>query len=261
MGRVQPKVETVGDILDATPAENERARIGGNFPPEPTPFEAAKIKVDDNVGEATLWLDGQAVESKDVADGLALLLDEIRKARKAADDARKVEAKPFDDGKAEVQARYKPLLDNADRATDAIKAALLKWDAKEDARLRAIAAAERAKADEAARIAAKARATMDAANLAEVAEVERQTAASDAAQEAARRAESAKVVVKGGARAVAFKTVYDAVLTDRRAALNHYAVRNPAALTAWIQEQADQDARGSRGAVPGVEFVPRKVAA
>ena len=239
----------------------DRLGIGGNGPPEPTLYEAAKAKVDDIAEEAAMWLDGADVESPEQADGLALIRDLAMKARKQADEARKVENEPFDTGKAEVQARFNPLLKDADRIKDAVNAALLKWQAKQDAILRAAAVAERAKADAAAEIARKARATMDAANLANVAEVERQTAASDAAQEAARRAENAKVVIKGGARAVSFKTVYDAVVTERRQALNYYAVRDPAALTAWIQSMADVDARGARGTVPGVQFVPRKVAA
>src|SRR3546814_7413600 len=38
-------------------------------------------------------------------------LDDARKARKAAEDQRKIEAKPFDDGKAAVQALWTPLTD------------------------------------------------------------------------------------------------------------------------------------------------------
>src|SRR5690349_4076026 len=101
---------------------NPRAVIGGNNPP-PSPFEIAQKAVEDIYGEASMWLDGATVDSQELADGIGNLASELRKARKLADETRKIENKPFDDGKAEVQARYKPLLDKADLAIEACKKA------------------------------------------------------------------------------------------------------------------------------------------
>ncbi|MEG7685981.1 hypothetical protein, partial [Listeria monocytogenes] len=67
---------------------DNRHAIGGNNPPEPTPYEAARAKVAEARDEAAMWLDGAAVTSQEQADGLEQLLDMARKAGKQADDAR-----------------------------------------------------------------------------------------------------------------------------------------------------------------------------
>src|SRR3954462_1773802 len=107
------------------------AGIGHNNPPA---FEAIKVHVDDLMVEAKNWCDGSAIESQAQADVVAKLIDDFRSAAKAADEARKEEAKPFDEGKAKVQEKYGALIADTKgqkgqivRALEALKATLTPW--------------------------------------------------------------------------------------------------------------------------------------
>jgi hypothetical protein len=219
-----------------------------------TPFIAARDTINDYVGEVREWLDGKPVASPQQAEGLAHLLDMLAKARKAADEARKMEAQPFDDGKAEVQARYKPLLTDADRAIDAIKAALGAWQLAEQQKRDEAARAAREAAEKAQREAAQARAAADADNLAarEAAEAKLQQAA-QLAREAA-RIEAAPVGAKGAyaARRTALVATVKAVeIVEGAPALAWLRQRYPdelkAALLAIVQRHKAHD-------VPGVRY-------
>ena len=114
---------------------NSTAKMGHNNPP-PSPFEAAAEKIETLHVEAKNWLDGEAIENQAQADEVSKLLDMARNAKKEADAARKEEAKPFDDGKKEVQARYKPLLDRADAIADLCKKVIAPFIAKVEAEKR-----------------------------------------------------------------------------------------------------------------------------
>jgi chromosome segregation ATPase len=57
------------------------------------------------------------------------------------------------------------------------------------------------------------------------------------------------------------RTYWEAEITDRRDALNHYIKREPEAFLDLIQTLADRDARSTRAPVPGVIFHERKRAA
>lgn len=237
----------------ADDGSNPRAVIGGNNPPEETPYEVAAAKLADVHTEALAWLDGAEVESQDQADGLATILDMARDVRKLADEARKVENEPFDTGKAEVQKRYNPLLKQADAIRETVLATLTTWRNAKLAEQRAEAAAKQKEADRLAALAAKARATLDATNLAGRERIEQITADSEKAQREAARAAKPKPT--------GLRTYWRAEITDPRAAINWYAKEQREGLLAWLQAQADIDARGDRGTVPGVEFVSEQRAA
>src|SRR3546814_2956899 len=68
---------------------------------------------------------------------VAKLIDEARKGQKAAEDLRKEEAKPFDDGKKAVQAKWTPITDEKKGKYALIiataKKALAPWLVKLDA--------------------------------------------------------------------------------------------------------------------------------
>ena len=128
--------------------------IGHNNPP--SPFDAHRVNIEDLYGEAKNWLDGEPIASPEQAEAVETLLDMLRDGERAADEARKVEAKPFDDGKAEVQARYNPILKKAKVAADACKSALTTWRNAIAAEKAKAAAAAQAEAAEKARIAAEA---------------------------------------------------------------------------------------------------------
>lgn len=193
---------------------NEVVLIGHNKPP--TPFDEAANAIDALKEEAKHWLDGAEVSSQPEADAIAKLLDMARKTKKRADDLRKTEAKPFDDGKKAVQAKFKPLLEDCDRIADVCKAANLPWLKKIEEQRRMEEEAARAKAAEEAR---KAQEALDAARANDLEareQAERQVKAAQEAEREANRAAKQKGTAKGGARAMSLRTVFRHEIVDAR---------------------------------------------
>lgn len=248
---------TVADIMADVLAETAPPIGHNNPPPAPSPFEVAQAKIAEARDEARMWLDGKPVASQDEADGLAQLIDMARKAGKLADENRKIEAKPFDDGKADVQARYKPLLADAERVTKALLAASGAWLVK-------VEAAQRAKADadriEAQRLADAARAAHAAANPQNLAEVEAAEAAIDEAKRAekiAKAADGAVASAKGATatRAIGLRSYWLADVTDP-AEFARYLWRNHnAEYLAWLDEVASRMVARDHVDLPGVKAV------
>lgn len=238
--------------------------IGHNAPPPdaPDPFAAIKVHVDDLMTEARNWCDGAAIENQDQADAVAKLIEDFRAAQKAADDARKEEARPFDEGKARVQEKYAPLLAETKtqtgaipRAMAALKASLAPWLRKQEAERQE---RERAAREEAAR---KAREAAEAMRAADAANLEAREAA-EALVHDAKVAESAVAAVgrekahaRGDGKAIGLRRTCRAVMTDRKAALFHYAATQPEALTAFLQQLADADVRRAIRVIPGFDVV------
>lgn len=252
-------VETVGDLLEQTPPPAKGSVVGDNNPPELTPFEVVKQEIDDLVLEARNWLDGEGVSNEDQASNVAILRDKLRDAAKRADELRKAEAKPFDDGKAEVQARYNPLIqkdrglcDIAIQTCNNVLKPFLK--AKDDAQ-RAEATRLQREAEEAAAVAQ--RAAREAAETQDIEEREKaESLLAEAREKAgdAKRADSAKPQVAGGARAAGLKSIFTPELVDPAAALAHYRQTRPGALKEWLIDQARIDVRGGHhapDAIPG----------
>lgn len=238
--------------MDTITAENPRAVIGGNAPPL-TPYEAAEKAIEDIYSEAALWLDGAVVADKSTADGIDNLKKLIATARKAADEARKVEKKPFDDGAAEVQGRYNPLLAKADRAKDACNKALEPWLIAERKRLDAEVAEARRIAEE-KRLAAEAaiRAT-DTANLAAREEAEALVKDAKKADAVANRA-GRQTATAGGTlgRATGLRSYPVATITDFVLAARHYWTAAPDDMRALVQTLADKDATAGKRDIPGI---------
>ena len=241
-------------------ADGALAEIGHNNPPAdaPDPFTAVKIHCDDLYMEAKHWLDGAAITTDAEAAAVDKLLDDARKAWKAADDARIEENVPFDLGKAAVQEKYAPLIAKTKSTTgtmvrlqDACKAALEPWrKAKAD---EAAAKAEearklaQAKADEAA-----------AAMQASAGNLEDREAAEElvkAANEAARDAGRAE---KAATTGTGLTTYYVAVLTDQRAAMLHYMKDQPGEFIALCQRLAEADVHSGKRSLPGFTVEERK---
>src|SRR3546814_437106 len=124
--------------------------------------------------------------SSDVCSSdLAKRIDEARKGQKAAEDLRKEEAKPFDDGKKAVQAKWTPITDEKKGKYALIisvaKKALVPWLEHLEAEQRADAERKRKEADEARQAALEAeRAATD-------------LAAAEQAEEARRVADKAEI--------------------------------------------------------------------
>ena len=235
---------------------NPRASIGGNMPPEPTPFEKADAEVSKLYDEAKLWLDGAKVDSQPLADGIANLLNMLRAAEKSADAARKAEKEPHDKAAKAVDAKFKPILEKAKLATDACKKALTPWLAHLEAEKAAKAEAARREAEEKRRAAEEAIRARDAANLEQTASAEALLKEAQKAERAASRAENDTAKAGHGAlgRAVSLRTVHTPVMTDPRAAVLHYWTANRDEMVALLQTFAERDVRAGKREIPGFEI-------
>ena len=223
--------------------------IGHNAPP---PFEAWSLHIEDLFKLVSDTTAGGAVQNDEQEAALDALLDDFRKARKAADTERAAEKKPHDDAAKAVQVRWKPLLDKCDMAVEEIKRLQTPYRT----------AKQRAK-DEAAR---KAREEAEAKRL-EAEAALRQSDDLEArfeAEETLKQAQKLAAVANRIDRtATGLRTYWEAEITDRKAALLHYLKEQPEAFATFIQELADRDARNeaTRRDIPGVIFHERKKAA
>ena len=217
--------------------------IGHNSPPA---HEAHAM----NIEELFALANGiPAIETAEQEAAADQLLDDLRKARKAADESRKAEAKPFDDGKAAVQERYKPILSCADIATDAVKALLTPYRAAQKAKADAEAARLRKEAERAAQAAQEALQSDD---------LEDRLAAEQAIKDARIATIQANKIDRA---ATGLRTSWEAEITDPRAALNAMLKSQPERFMALIQDIANELARTTREKVPGVLYHERKKAA
>lgn len=196
------------------------APIGHNNPPTPTPFDLSRDEIESLYAEAKNWLDGKAITSQAQADEIQKLMRLIQDAEKRADDRRKIEAKPFDDGKMEVQARYNPLIQKdkgkTSLAVQACKSALAPWLKKLDDEQRAAAEEARRKAEEARLAAMEAMRLRDAANIEQREQAEALAGAAAKAEADAKKADNARPQAKGLGRAAALRTYYTAEVENYR---------------------------------------------
>lgn len=228
---------------------NDRIAMGANL----SPFDAHKLNVDDLYEEAQTWLNGDGVNSEDEAKAVDTLLDMARKAKSAADEARRDENEPFDTGKAEVQARYNPLLKRADMIADACKAVLKPWRDKVAAEKAAKAEAARREADE-LRAKAEAAIRSSAGNI-----VEREKA--EEALTLAREAEGfAKRETKRATTGLGLRTTYRPVMTDGAKAAEHYWTVRRGEFQAFLNDLAAQDVRKGTRSIPGFDVIEEKTA-
>lgn len=240
------------------------APIGHNNPPEPTPYEAMKAHIDDLFDEAKNFLDGEPITTQEMADAIDKLKAMALEAEKDGDAQRKVEAKPFDEGKKEVQERWNPLVhDKTGKCRQIIStcntalAPFLK--AKQDA-LDAEADRQRKIA---ADLAAAALAKHQAAQLDNLTEQEEAEAALKEATQAQRladQASNARAQAKGGKRATSLRDVWTPELTDSMIALKHYRADRPDVLKAWLTEQAEADIDAGKRSIPGFTIKHDRVA-
>lgn len=220
---------------------NDRIRDGANM----TPFDAHQVNVDDLRAEAATWLDGAEVTTPEEAEAIDLLIKMARSARDEADKQRAAEKKPHDDAAKAVQARWKPLVDSAQRILDVCLEKVGSWRVAEAKR----------KQDEADRAAAAAelqrQAEIDATraaagNLAALEEADQQAAAADQAERVAKAAGKAAKTGNG------LRTVVRAEITDFAAAARFYWAPERERFVALVQEFAQRDARAGKRDIPGI---------
>lgn len=243
--------------MDGTtlPADHQ---IGANNPP-PDPFGAISAHIADLYAEARNWLDGDPITTQAQADEVTRLLDMIRDAAKVADGARQEENKPFDEGKAAVQAKYAPLIADTKAvrgktvlATEACKAALAPWRAAQEAIKQEAARKAREEAEAAARAAAEAMRASQVDDLAAREDAERLVREADQAAKLANRADKAATTGTG------LRSYWSPKLVDGVEAARHYWKVNRAECETFFLSLANADARQGIRSIPGFEIVEER---
>lgn len=226
---------------------------------EPTPYDVSASRIADLYAEALNWCDGSPIESEEQAAEVTKLLDMIGDEIKTAEKRRRDENKPFDDGKAEVQARYglligetKSITGKAILARDACRKALTPWRARQEAERLAAAEVARKEAEAKAREAALAFQVMRADDLEEREVAETLAQDAKAAEAAARKA--------GKQVATGLRTIARTEVTDRRAFLRWVMENRADALSGWLQSYAETLCAQKVREVPGVSFTDERVA-
>lgn len=221
--------------------------VGHNNPPA---YEAVSLHIEDLFSLVSGCTATGEIKTDDQEAALDGLMDDLREARKLADAERAAEKKPHDDAAKAVQARWKPLIDRCDAGLNEIKNILTPYrSAKLEAKNEAVRKA---------REEAEAKQREAQAALRQSDDLETRFAAEEQLKQAQKLV---AVSNKADRSATGLRTYWEAEITDRREALNHYIKRSPERFAELIQQLADEDARGARGTVPGVVFHERKRAA
>lgn len=218
-----------------------------NNPPADAAFS---IHIDELFTLLSDALSGRPVETDEQEAAIDTLFADFHKAWKDSDTARAAEKKPHDDASKAVQAKWKPIVDKADRGKKACGDALTPYrQAKQRAKDEAARKA-REEAAERERIAQEALKQSDDLETRFAAEQE---------FEAAKKLTS--VANKIDRAPTGLRTTWQAEIVDRTAALKHYLGHQPEAFVALIQELADRDARGARPRIEGITYHEQKKAA
>lgn len=236
----------------------ETATMGHNNPPEPTLLEAHTANILDLFETAQGFLDGEPIANEETAALVNKLINDALEAKRQAEAQRKKEAKPFDDGKKEVQAKWTPLTADKTGKCDLIvstaRKALQPWLLAKEAEQ--LAAAEKAReeavaAQEKALAAHRAAQAKDDLAVAEQAEELRKAA--DIANAAANRAEKARPTAKGGARASGLVSTWSVELTDPLA-FGRWLWANRQDEYIAMLETAAADFKQTRPPIPGLVY-------
>lgn len=226
---------------------------GHNNPPK-TPFELSRDEIEALFIEATNWCDGSGVNTPAEEANVDELLNMLRAAEKVADAARKTENEPFDKGKAEVQARYNPILARVKLAMDACKKALAPYRQK--------IADEKAAAAEKLRLEAEAKrkAAEEAFRSSQVTDLAQRAAAEDLLKDAQRADKAASKASKAATTGLGLRTTYRTEITDQTAFARYVWTNHQSDLAAFLADLAPKlVARGLRE-MPGVTVTEEKVA-
>ena len=233
--------------------------IGANNPPEPTPFEAIRVHIEDLDMEARNWADGTAITNDAQGAEVDRLIDDIKAAIKAAEGVQNAMLAPLAEQEKEIRARFYPLIGKTTKITgtairgrDALLAVKTKWAVVVATRQRVEADKLRAEAMEQARQAREAMAqatdNMEAADRAED-----MIKAAQTLLRGATRAEAA--TVKG------LRTVWRVTIADQLTAIRTMWKRYPDDFLTLATTLAERDVRAGNRAIEGFIIEPEKVAA
>jgi len=222
--------------------------IGHNNPPA---FDAFSMALEDARLEAGNFLDGKAIQTQAEADAIGKIVATAKNLRKDADAARADEKRPHDDAGKAVQAKWKPLLDQADLIASAAQRPLTDYLARlaaaqaEDARLARIEADRMAQEAIAAQRAADG--SIDAMEAAAALQKD-----ADSAMKQAAKAEKAKAHVEGDGRAIGLRSYWVATVTDHAELLRWVKLHFAPDLRKWLADFAAAKVRAGAREIPGV---------
>lgn len=240
---------------------NQVATIGHNQCP--TPFDDIETRIDDLYAEAKQWLDGEEVTEQSQADALNTLASQIREAAKEAEEMRKAEAKPFDDGKKAVQERYNPLIQKGkgktELALNAVKSSLKPYLLELDRIQQEAAQKAREEAERAERDAQAAMQHRDPSNLEQQEEANRLAEQAKAAQQAANKASNAKAHAKGAGRATGLRTRTKVSIANERDAAAWAWKHEREQLMIFILTLAEKSVRAGSTKLDGFSITEEKV--
>jgi hypothetical protein len=240
---------------------NQIAAMGHNSPP--TPFDNIEARINDLYDEARQWLDGEEVTEQTQADALNTLASQIREAAKEAEEMRKAEAKPFDDGKKAVQERYNPLIQKGKGKTEialgAVKSALKPYLLELDRVQQEAAKKAREEAEQAERDAQAAMQHRDPSNLEHQEEANRLAEQAKSAQQAANKAENAKAHAKGNGRATGLRTRTKVSIANERDAAAWAWKHDREQLMVFILTLAEKSVRAGSTKLDGFSITEEKV--
>jgi NADH dehydrogenase/NADH:ubiquinone oxidoreductase subunit G len=263
---------------EQSPPGAKSADIGDNGGP---PLEtAAKLNawgaiqayLDDLLTEAANWADGAAIASREQADAVARIKQDLQQSINDADAARMEEKRPLDEQIAEIQDRYNayiaPLKNKApgkaSKAIAALNNALSAWLRKldDEKRTREREAASIAAAAAAEALAARAEAKVST-DLAAMDEADDKLAHAEALIKQAKGVGAEKVQAIGSTRAVGLRSFWAAQMIEGKGgdALRHYLATKPDRVRLFLQSLADEDVRNGARAIPGFHITEdRRVA-
>jgi hypothetical protein len=122
------------------PDEHELVPMGGdNIAPEDLSFEGLRDKIEDLAREAKERIEGPPIKDQDEADRVANLADRLAELCKIAEEQRKEEKRPYDEGMKAVQKKWAPLLVLAETYKNLKYKLLTPWQLKKDEEARAAA--------------------------------------------------------------------------------------------------------------------------
>lgn len=215
------------------------------------PSDLYQEAADNLAEEAQHFLDGAEITSDAEATGVERLLDLANTLIKEADEARAVEKKPFDDAGKEVQARYKPILDRAERIKAVCKKALTPWRQK-------IADQKRKEAEEARLAAEELRRKAEEAKRAAGTHLGANEIADNVAEDAERIEKHAQRMARDADKGLRLRKSYDVSISDRRSALTHYNSVNPRAFEELVLQLAREDVHRGAREIPGFSIIENK---
>lgn len=263
----------IGDFgLPELAAPAARGSVPGDNAGDTKSFQSMREQIRGEIAEAEVYFKRNPIKTKTDADLCENWRKRIWALSKEADQLRDKEKRPHDERAAEVQKRWKPLIDEAQAAArqleqtadvwvkaeqqrlrdEAARKAREDFEAEQKARAEARARAEKERAAEEARIAAIA--ADNPAIAAELPELPDLPPEPEPVEDFRPVIETPKVMIgTTGNRRSAKSGPATATIIDLKAAAAYFAGQNHPDMVALIQKLADKAAK-ARAEVPGIRM-------